>query len=111
MHEDYDNKKAAYQASMGERKAIEQQAKNISDEIAQITRNNSQSAIKIEELQKKLNTDNSTIVKDLIIKKQDLLAQQEVLSNELPLEALGLGNVYELNTYITELIQKGKDLK
>lgn len=111
LHEDYDNKKAAYQASMGERKAIEQQAKNISDEIAQITRNNSQSAIKIEELQKKLNTDNSTIVKDLIIKKQDLLAQQEVLSNELPLEALGLGNVYELNTYITELIQKGKDLK
>lgn len=110
LHEQYDKKRAEYQASMGERKALETQQLQTSQEIEKLKEQRAKSKIMIENLENKLNTDNSTIIKDFVIKKQDLLAQQELITHELPLEALGLSNVYELNTYIIELVQKGKDL-
>lgn len=106
----YDKKRSEYQASMGERKALEKQISDVEREIVQLKTQRTNNTNKISELEKKLNTDNSTVVKQLQTEKTEIATKQETIVSSLPLQPLGLDNVYELNTYIIELVQKGKDL-
>lgn len=106
----YDKKRSEYQASMGERKALEKQISDVEREIVQLKTQRTNNTNKISELEKKLNTDNSAVVKQLQTEKTEITTKQETIVLSLPLQPLGLDNVYELNTYIIELVQKGKDL-
>lgn len=111
LHDQYDKRRAEYQAKMGERKALETQQLHITQEIEKLKEQRIRSKVAIENLEKKLHTDNSAEVKKLQTEKQSIVIAQEGIVATLPLQELNLSNVYELNTYISELVQKGKDLK
>ncbi len=107
----YDQKRSAYQSLLGQIQALEKQQKTVDIELTKITSQKKNALITIEQLEKKLNTDNSEAIKKLQEEKKTTVVQQENIVATLPLQELNISSVYELNTYISELTQKWKMLK
>ncbi|MBP6910566.1 hypothetical protein KBC03_03110 [Patescibacteria group bacterium] len=102
----YDQKRSAYQSLLGQIQALEKQQKTVDIELTKITSQKKNALITIEQLEKKLNTDNSEAIKKLQEEKKTTVVQQENIVATLPLQELNISSVYELNTYISELTQK-----
>lgn len=107
----YDQQRSHYQSLLGQLQALDKQHKTASDEIETLLRQKAAAAKSIDELEKKLKTDHTEIIKKLQSDKKDLSSKQEMLAASMPLQELGLSSVYDLNGYISELTQKWKMLK
>lgn len=111
LAESYDQKRSAFQSMLGKLQALEKQATTISNEIEKNIQQKKKTLNEIELLEKKLHTDHSATIKKLQYEKQSLASSQEAIVQALPLQQLNMSSVYELNSYISELTQKGRMLK
>ena len=109
--ETYDQQRSKYQSLLWELQALEKQLNSVHDEKENTAKQKTAALRNIEELEKKLQTDNSELIKKLQQEKQSLTNEQQQIVDSLPLKELGLSWIYELNTYISELTQKWKMLK
>ena len=102
----YDQQRSAYQSLLGQLQALDKQHKAASDEIDSLTRQKAAATKNIEELEKKLKTDNTETIRKLQSDKQELSGKQEDITAALPLQELGLSSIYDLSSYISELTQR-----